>query len=128
MAFTHAVTIGVQPAGTGVTRTASYSASSELALTETIADSSTDFQIVAAIDVSAVKSFYVVSDKAVTLETNNGTTPDDTISLKAGIPYIWNTDSYDTFKLGTDVTDLFITNASGGTATLELRCVQDATP
>ncbi len=128
MAFTHAVTVGVQPSGGGVSRTASYSASSELAMTETIADSSTDYEITTSIDVSAVKSFYVVSDRAVTLETNSGSSPADTISLKAGIPYIWNTDSYDTFKLGTDVTAIFITNASGGTATLELRCIQDATP
>jgi len=106
-----------------------YSATGEAAIEgETIADSATDYQINIAIDVTAVVSFFMLSDQDITVETNNGGAPDDTISLSADIPYIWTTDSYDSFQLGTDVTALFITNASGSTATLNVRVIQDATP
>lgn len=95
---------------------------------ETIATATTDAQINVAIDVSAVNSFVLVSTQAVTIETNSGSEADNTISLKANVPYIWNTDSYDSFLLTADVTALFVTNASGATATLHCHAVMDATP
>lgn len=95
---------------------------------ETVANGQTDDEIIVAIDVSAVKAFYLVSDQPVTFETNSGSTPDNSISLLAGVPYIWTEDSYDTFLLDTDVTSVFITNASGATATIYLKALMDATP
>lgn len=95
---------------------------------ETVATAQTDSLINIAIDVSAVKSFILVSTQAVTIETNSGSAADDTIVLKANKPYIWNTDSYDSFLLGTDVTAFYVTNASGATATIHCFQVCDATP
>jgi len=96
---------------------------------ETIADSVTDQQLTVAIDVSAVKGFLIVSEGgALTVETNNGTTPDDTLVLPAGRPYEWDTDSLDSFLLTADVTDLFLTNASGAAATLYAWAVVDPSP
>jgi hypothetical protein len=97
-------------------------------LSESVATASTDTLIAVSIDVSAVKAFYLVSSAAITVETNSGSAADDTLSLVAGQPYVWHTGSYDTFLLGTDVTGLYITNASGSTAAIELRVIQDATP
>jgi hypothetical protein len=128
MSFSHSVTVGVQTSSGGVTKTKSYSGSSETLVSESFPTATTDGDIVVAIDVSAVKSFYLVSDKAVTVETNDGSSPDDTIVLKADVPYFWNTDSYDTFLLTADVTVLYITNVSGSTASIELRVIQDASP
>lgn len=127
MAFSHTITVAVQPASAGVSRSKSYSGSQETSLSETIAVG-TDTPIYTQIDVTAVKSFYIVSDRAVTLETNDGSSPDDTLVLKAGVPYIWNTDSYDTFQLTADVVVIYVTNASGASANIEMRCIQDATP
>jgi len=114
--------------GESIARNKTYSASSRVTLDETVADGQTDKQVTVALDVSAVKAFYIVSDQSVTLETNSGSAPDDTISLVAGVPYWWSTDSYDTFQLGTDVTAFFFTNASGATATIKMEAIQDATP
>lgn len=111
-----------------MTKTITGTGSLEINLSESVSNGQTDFQINVAIDVSAVKTFYLVSDQAVTVETNNGTTPTNTISLTANDPYVWWTNSYDTFKLTGDVTALFITNASGSTANIELRAIVDATP
>lgn len=95
---------------------------------ETVANGQTDDEIIVAIDVSAVKAFYLVSDQPVTFETNSGSAADNTISLLAGVPYVWTEDSYDSFLLDTDVTSVFITNASGSTATIYLKALMDATP
>ncbi len=95
---------------------------------EAVADAQTDKQITLSLDVSAVQAFYLVSDQAVTIETNNGSAPDDTLVLVANVPYRWTTDSYDTFKFTTDITALFVTNASGAAAAISLEAVVDPTP
>lgn len=128
MAYSHVFVPQITTPSGSLSPSKSYSASSNVELSETVANGQTNLQINVALDVSAVKSFYLYSSVAVTFETNDGSSPDDTIALKAGVPYIWNTDSYDSFLLGTDVTAIFITNASGSSASIELRAIQDATP
>mgnify|MGYP000467283063 CR=1 FL=1 len=112
--------------GTG----ASYSGTGVLFIDgETITTGSTDTLVTGTIDVSAVKSCIIFSDRAITLETNaTDATGGNTLALAAGIPYVWNTSSYDTFKLTLDVTKFYITNASGATATLYIHVISDATP
>lgn len=105
-----------------------YTASGTVEVSESVADSSTDAQINVAIDFSALGALLIVSDQDVTLETNNGTTPDDTFSLLANKPLIWFSDSYFDCPLTVDVTAVFITNSSGSTATITIRANQDATP
>jgi hypothetical protein len=108
----------VSPTGTGVV----------LIDGETVATGETDSEINFDLDVSACTSFFLVSDQDVTFETNDGDTADDTLSLKAGVPYVWHEDAYVDFLLGTDVTSVFITNASGSTATIYCVALYDATP
>ena len=94
-----------------------------------IPDSSTDKAVaIGGIDVSQVVSVYIHSTQDITLETNDGTTPDDTISLTADVPLIWCTDCPYSNPLTTDVTALYATNASGADAVLNIQVVQDGTP
>jgi hypothetical protein len=95
---------------------------------ESVADSETDYEIVVALDVSAIQAIIITSDQDVTLETNSGAAPDDTIALTANNPYVWYTGSYYTNLLTTDITSIFITNASGSTATIDVLALVDATP
>ncbi len=95
---------------------------------ETVANSVTDQLLTLSLDVSAVKAFYIVSDQNITIETNNASTPTDTINLVANRPYEWDTDSYDSFLLTADVTAIYLTNASGSTATVYLEAVVDPSP
>jgi hypothetical protein len=117
--------------GSGVTREqtiANTQSGAALIDGETVATGETDYEINFDLDVSACKSFYLESDQDVTFETNSGAAADDTIALKANKPYIWHVDAYDSFLLGTDVTSVFITNASGSTATIYCVALYDATP
>lgn len=128
MAFSHEIGINWSNGSRGINAPKTYSGAAQQSLDESIPDSSTDLLVAFSLDVSAIKSIYILSDKAMTLETNNGTTPDDTISLLAGVPYIWNTDSYDTNKLTTDITALYMTTGSVGVAQFQLEVVTDPTP
>lgn len=130
MAFTQTLKLDwVGPSGRQITAANNYSGGAQASVSESIPDSSTDLQVTFALDVSAIKSIYIKSDQNITLETNNGSTPDDTLTLLAGVPYIWHTDSYFTNLLTTDITtDIFITNSSGSAALLEIEVVTDPTP
>ena len=128
MAFSHTVSKSVAAGGTTVSSSNVYSAAEEVRLAEAIPDESTDLQINIAIDVSEIASVFILASVDMTLETNSGADPDDTISLVAGVPYCWDTDSYDSCLLTEDIAALFLTNASGGAGTLRLECVYDPTP
>lgn len=117
--------------GSGISRTKEVSSTQTgVALIdgEAVADSQTDYEINFDLDVSACTMFYLESDQDVTFETNNGSTPDDTISLLANTPYEWHANAYDSFLLTVDVTSVFITNASGSEATIYCVALFDATP
>lgn len=125
-------TLTLRYAGPGLTREWAISetgtAGSVLIDAETVANATTDGVIAMPLDVSAVKLFWIESDRNVTIETNNGSSPADTLSLIAGEPYVWHSSSLDAFLLGTDVTNIYVTNTSGATATLYAGVVYDATP
>jgi hypothetical protein len=82
-----------------------------------------------ALDVSQVKAIFMACDKQVTLETNSSSAAAATIVLKANSPLIWlASDGYHANPFGaTDVTSLYVTNASGAAATLRIRILFDPT-
>jgi len=114
--------------GRTVSKSNTYTGSGSISIEETVADAQTDFEINVDIDVSAIKAIYINSTQDVTLETNSGSSPADTISLTANKPYVWTADSYFSNLLTTDVTSMFFTNASGGQATISVEVVYDTTP
>jgi hypothetical protein len=93
-----------------------------------VANGQTNKEVVLAIDFSQLKAIFISSDRAVLIETNDGTTPDDTITLAANVPYIWQVGSASACLITEDVTKVFVTNASGADANLRFRVLQDATP
>lgn len=80
------------------------------------------------LDISQLKSFFIVSNKDVTLKTNDSGTPQDTIALKADKPLIYAPNIGMTNPFGGDVTSMYLSNASGATATVQIRALFDATP
>ena len=96
---------------------------------ETVADSTTDFEVNFDLDVSACKSFYLNSSQDILLETNAiDATGGNAISLLADIAYIWHTSSYDSFLLTQDVAVMYYTNASGAIAIIDCVALFDASP
>lgn len=71
------------------------------------------------------------SDQVVTLEFNDNAGAGGTIVLAAGFPWIWHTDKSDltlSDVITSDVTALYITNASGSEAAVIARVALDSTP
>jgi hypothetical protein len=120
----HTVNLG----GREVRNTLPVSGGLEVALSEVIQAQATDVELLCPIDVSQVAYLFLLSDVDLTLETNSGSAADETIELKANVPYEWHTDSYDTLKFETDITSLFATNEDQTTdANLTVLCLLDAT-
>jgi len=109
---------------------ATQSGGQENNVSETIPDSSTDLEVTWEADSSAMVSFFMVSDQDILVETNNGTTPDDSFSLLAGVPTYWSASNVGVGNpITTDVTtNIFVTNSSGSDATLIIKMLQDPTP
>lgn len=100
-----------------------------LQVEEAVADAQTDKLIVAAIDVSALQGLFIMSTQDLTLETNSGSEPDDTLELVAGAWIWWAKDqSAEACPLTADVVGFYATNASGAEASVTIIAVQDATP
>ena len=124
------ITEKVNAGGTSIEQSNTFSQSDEnfINVAASIADAQTDKLVVCSLDVSQIKAIFILSDQDLTLETNDGTTPDNTIALKAGIPYVWYTNKYQVLLLTVDVTALYLTNASGAAAAFKLVALLDATP
>lgn len=123
--YTHAVSV---LGGSGLTGSKIYTADGSQSHSVAIPDSTTDDLMNIAIDFSQLVGVFLLSDQDITIETNNGTTPDDTISLKANVPLIWNADAYFSNPFTVDVTAFYLSNSSGSAATLQVEVLEDVTP
>jgi hypothetical protein len=81
-------------------------------LSESIPESSTDLALTLALDVSALVGIYIKCSRDILLETNSGSAPGNTISLKAGKALIWSINCGLANPLTVDVTGLFCTLAA----------------
>jgi hypothetical protein len=125
---THSIVETIQTAGTRIEQSHSHEADGEDSRVITVPGASVDLLINLAIDYSELESFYMLSDRDMTIETNSGSAPGDTIALKAGKPLVWYSGSYFACPFTVDVTKLYATLASGVDATLKVEVLQDATP
>lgn len=125
---THKINSDWQAGNESLSKQITITADGEANVEVAVADEAADLAINIAIDISALQLLYIVADQDLTIETNDGTTPDDTLALKAGKPIVWYEGcGYDN-PLSADVTALHATNASGADATLTVKTLQDATP
>lgn len=101
-----------------ITQTQSYTCATVVHMEETCTTGTTDQEHLLALDISQMKVFYMVSDVALTVETNSGSVPQETFTLAANKPVTWR--EGDSAIFAGDVTGLYLTNASGSTATLKV--------
>ncbi len=114
--------------GATVTQNVTLTAEAGQVLDVAVAGSTTDLQVNLAIDVSQLSHIFLLADGALTIQTNDGTSADDTITLAANKPLVWYSGCGMACPLTVDVTGLYLTNASGSTVNLQVRVQSDATP
>jgi len=110
-----------QTANDGVssyTSTQAFAPQTVIKLEESVADSVTDQSHLISLDISTLQVFYMISDVAMTVETNSSSSPQETFTLTANKPVVWRTG--DTAIFAGDVTAIYATNASGSAGTLKI--------
>jgi len=125
VSFTNQLRVDAFASPLNVSAIRSFEGENQLAINQVIAGSTTNQEILAAIDVSAAKLVVLYSDVALTLKTNSSGSPDNTIVLAAGVPYIWGYGDYNALLLTVDVAKFFVTNATVGPATLSIIALID---
>ena len=109
----------------------------EVKATPEIPAAASDYEVDFAVILTRLKALYILSTLDLTVKTNNAS-PDDTIDLKAGVPFYayratvstpWTVSNGGSAPLTADVTKLLVTNADGSTAAqLDVRALEDGTP
>lgn len=119
-------TVTGSQAGLSVTRTAT--AAMLIDFEETIAAGAVDTDVNITLDVSELEFFILLSDQPLTLETNSGGAPAQTIALAANVPLLFTGAAGETNPLTVDVTSFFFTNNGALPATVRFIALQDPTP
>lgn len=105
-----------------------FAVEGEQNLDVTVPGSTSNLEVLANIDVSALALVFVTSDQTVTLKTNSSSAPDETITLTQDKPLVWYTGCGWTNPFATDITALYLTRATAGNAAVKIRYGYDATP
>lgn len=129
MSVTHTTTLGCTgPVGASLSASIAVEADEEVNLSVDLATAVTNQEYDWAIEGDNMQSLYILSDQAVTIKVNSTSVPDLTIALAAGVPYSWFVGMGFTNPLaGVTVTKIYVTNASGSTAAIQISCLQDVT-
>lgn len=100
--------------------------SSDIALTSSQANKQLDIVI----DVSAMRSLFILCENAIVIKTNSSGSPDNTLTIPANTPVSWQRTLNAIFPcpLTSDVTALYITNGAASATTAYIRISSDQTP
>jgi hypothetical protein len=107
-------------------------AGSLLTLDEAIPSGSGNTEVLAAIDVAQLKGLFVVADIDMVLKTNDAGSPNNTITLAAGKPFVWTQFSpaiRDTAGalITTDIVSIFASRNADTVGNLSIRALVDPT-
>jgi len=97
-------------------------------LDESIPGGSTDLEVTYALTFANVRSFIMWADRAMTIDTNSSSVPDDTFILVAGQPIVYHLNGAppNAAILTADITSLFVTLAAGAASVLHIRASASA--
>ena len=132
MAFTHTWGLTFRSGGQSVSSTTeTVTANAEANIDESIPDNSANYVINMSIDISTLKSIFMLASVDMTLNTNDdsGGSPAHTIELSAGQALRWTVNSVEASPFAADaadVVDIRVTSADPGT--LKIWTLQDGTP
>lgn len=129
MAFKHNITVAVSGGSTtGVSKSVELTGNVEKEFSVSLNAGQADKLVDVSFTAANLKSFYALATTNVTLETNNATTPADTLNLKANVPYFWHaSESQDRSNpFSANVTAFYLTNGDASNAsTVEIRILHD---
>ena len=125
MATEHKVTRTTSIQGRAVTQTITVSGEVSHSLSFAIVTATVDELIEIAFAVAKLKSIIIKTDQDVMLETNDGTTPQETINLTAAMALQWVSGEEGAIPFSGDITAFYFSNSSGETANIEIEALYD---
>ena len=127
MSVTHRIQLRFQRGNDVIDKTVVSASGSENNVDEPIPIAASDLLVAWACDFSQMKSFYMVCDQDLSIDTNQAHPGVDEIELVANEPMVWTENCGLANPFSTDVTALYVTNDSGVEAKLQVRKVEDPT-
>ena len=128
MAFNAIAKMELTAGGRTVGGQKTYSGDSRISHNLSIPTATTDQVVECAFTMAQVKALIISSDQDITVETNaSDHAGGNILAIKANVPYMETTDTYQTSELTEDVTALYITNTSGATANINIEVIYDGT-
>jgi hypothetical protein len=130
MAFTHTIkTIFSSTGGASVQGSVASVADAEDNRDIVVPALTTDMAVDLTLAFARLKSIFILSDRDASFQTNNATTPIDTVTLKAGVPFVWVSTGGVVNPFTANITSLFLTNTHATlAATVQIRIAVDSTP
>ena len=140
MSLTHKINITSALSGISRTLSKTFQDAGAQILEIDVAASQSNIQHVFDLDVSQLIAIVILATTDVKIETNNASTPTDTLDVNANVPYIWTNlnPSLGTgaggadavTKFSADITDLFISEQSSTPAAgkVYVHALYDTTP
>lgn len=123
MAVIHRLTRTVKTTTAPISRSHERSFPGEINKSSTLANGATHTLVPVTITRANMGMIFISSSVDITLKTNSTSTPDTTLTIKAGRPLVWDDeDGYFTNPFtAADITAIYLSNASGQTANYEIR-------
>jgi len=112
LSTTHKLTFSISSdsGGTPLSGVQSEVGATELSFDQTYGASLTDQLLAVAFTAANIQSIFLLSDKGLTIETNSGSSPVNTIVLKPGSPLAWSkSEGYWPNPFTANVTAFYIT-------------------
>lgn len=136
MAITPKIAALLTKGGENLSAEKSFSEQGWVELDYAISGTVADVLLTLALDASCLVALLITHDLAtadVVVETNDASTPDDTITVNAGTPVLWylgidGLGNRTQCPIQTDVTAIYVTRTGVETGTLKIRALYDATP
>jgi hypothetical protein len=125
MSFTCKLQVNGYGNAINISASRTFTGESQTTLAPTIPASTTNQQILLAIDISLLKLLVIKSDQNISIKTNSSSTPDNTLNIVANVPYTWGDGDYNAKLLTADVESIFVTNATTSPANVEILALVD---
>jgi len=127
MSLTGSVRMIISGIGNTIDANIAIAGTGAIVIDESIADLVTDGLIDCSFVLARLTAFYMCADQALEIATNSAGAPQETITLAANKPFVYVPGSGLPSPFAGNVTGLYVTNASGAAASLQIRALLDVT-
>lgn len=127
MSVTHNISFRFQRGNDVIEKKVVSAAGGEGNLDEPIPIAASDLLVAWVCDFSQMKSFYMVADQDLSIDTNQAHPGIEEFELKANEPTVWTENCGLANPFSTDVTALYVSNDSGVETILKVRKLEDPT-